>query len=137
MKTRLTVDDDALIAAATEAIRARYRPDRHIVGAAVRTRSGRVFTGVHLEATVGRIAVCAEAIALGRAATEAGDTDVETIVAVYHRADGAVSIVAPCGMCREMIADYAPSARVIMPGDGTAPTITAIDELIPARFARP
>jgi cytidine deaminase len=52
----------------------------------MRTRSGRVFTGVHLEANVGRIAACAEAVAPGRAATEAGDTDVDTVVAVYHPA---------------------------------------------------
>jgi hypothetical protein len=61
----LPADDLALIAAARDAITARYRPDWHVVGAALRTRAGRVFTGVHLEANVGRIAVCAEAVALG------------------------------------------------------------------------
>ena len=74
---------------------------------------------MHLEATVGRIALCAEAVALGRAATEAGDTEVDTIVAVYHpgpdAADQTARVVAPCGMCRELIADYAPNARVLVP----------------------
>ena len=137
----VTADDLALVAAAQHAITERYRPDWHVVGAALRTRAGRVFTGVHLEANVGRIAVCAEAVALGRAATEAGDTDVDTIVAVYHPApdapDQRVRVVAPCGMCRELIADYAPAARVIVPDDRGEPTARGVAELIPGKYARP
>jgi cytidine deaminase len=137
----LTDADAALVAAARAAITARYRPDWHVVGAALRTRSGRVFTGVHLEANVGRIAVCAEAVALGRAATEAGDTEVDTIVAVYHpvpeAADQTVRVVAPCGMCRELIADYAPEARVLVPGDDGAPVVRLIGALIPGKYTRP
>ena len=137
----ITPEDRALVEAAQQAITARYRPDWHVVGAALRTRAGRVFTGVHLEATVGRIAVCAEAVALGRAATEAGDTDVDTIVAVYHPAPGtadhAVRVVAPCGMCRELIADYAPGARVLVPGEGGEPVARSVAELIPGKYTRP
>jgi cytidine deaminase len=70
-----------------------------------------MFSAVHLEATVGRIAVCAEAIAIGMAAT-AGDTEIEMIVAVNRVGQ----VVSPCGMCRELIADYAPDAMVIVPG---------------------
>jgi cytidine deaminase len=137
----LTPPDHELVAAAQAAIRARYRPDWHVVGAALRTRSGRVFTGVHLEADVGRIAVCAEAVALGRAATEAGDTDVETIVAVYHPApdapDQTVRVVAPCGMCRELVSDYAPGARVVLPGPAGEPVVRPMAELIPSKYRRP
>lgn len=134
-------EDAALVAAAKQVIADRYRPGRHVVGAALRTRSGRLFTGVDIETTIGRLAVCAEAIALGRAATEAGDTDVETIVAVYHSESGSMDteacIVSPCGMCREMIADYAPEALVIMPGPGDQPELRSISELLPDKFVRP
>ena len=134
----LTPEDRALIAAAQQTIQERYRPDWHVVGAALRTRAGRVFTGVHLEAYVGRIAVCAEAIALGRAATEAGDTEVETIVAVSHpepdAPDQTIRVVAPCGMCREMIADYAPTARVIVPGADGEPVVRRVSELLPGKY---
>lgn len=102
--------DVDLVETAQEIIRLRYSPGRHHVGAALRTRRGRVFSGVHLEAKVGRVAVCAEAITLGIAAS-AGDATIESIVAVDK--DGGV--IMPCGMCREMIKDYAPSARVIVP----------------------
>ncbi|HUQ80909.1 MAG TPA: cytidine deaminase [Gemmatimonadaceae bacterium] len=137
----LTAEDLDLIAVARRAIAARYRPDWHVVGAALRTRAGRVFTGVHLEANVGRIAVCAEAVALGRAATEAGDTDVDTIVAVYHPAAGepdqTPQVVAPCGMCRELIADYAAEARVLVPGADGSLEARPIAALIPGKYTRP
>jgi cytidine deaminase len=77
--------DLELISAAKEAIVRRYRNDWQEVGAALRTRDGRIFTGVNLDAYLGRMAVCAEAVALGRAVTEAGETGIETIVAVRHR----------------------------------------------------
>ncbi len=128
--------DEQLVAAAIEAIRARFRPDWHVVGAALRLRSGKVFTGIHLEANVGRVAVCAEAVALGRAVTESGSSDIDTIVAVYHTRDGDVSVVAPCGMCREMISDYAPGAWVIMPGDDGASVKQPILDLLPGKYQR-
>jgi cytidine deaminase len=137
----LTVEDEALVEAARRTISERYRPGWHVVGAALRTRTGRVVTGVHLEANVGRVAVCAEAVALGRAATELGETEIDTIVAVYHPTPGsfdrAVPVIAPCGICRELIADYAPEARVIVPGgDGTLGACS-IGELLPGKYKRP
>jgi cytidine deaminase len=123
--------DRELIAAARRIIRERYYPERHHVGAALRTKSGKVFVGVHLEANVGRIAVCAEAAALAAAAV-AGDTEIETIVAVRHTGQ----VVAPCGMCREMISDYAPQAHVILPVNGGLAVLT-IGELLPYKYRKP
>lgn len=119
-----------LINTASQLITARFKPDYHEVGAALRTRSGQVFSAVHLEATVGRIAVCAEAVAIGMAAT-AGDTQIEMIVAVNRVG----TVVSPCGMCRELIADYAPDAKVIVP-DETGPIIVAISDLLPNKYHR-
>ena len=42
--------DQELIAAASEAIKRRYRNDWQEVGAALRTRDGRIYTGVNLDA---------------------------------------------------------------------------------------
>lgn len=130
-----TDPDAALIAAATAAIRARYRPGWHVVGAAVRLHSAEIVTGVHLDANVGRIAVCAEAVALGRAVTEFGSSDIKTIVAVYHDRDGEVRIVSPCGMCREMISDYAPEATVLLDGP-TGPCHHTVASLLPEKYER-
>src|SRR3982074_3023450 len=107
--------DWALIEAAGAAITARYRNDWQEVGAAMRTRDGRIVTGVNIDAYIGRIAVCAEAIAIGRSITEAGDKGIETIVAVRHPKPGeggGIAVVSPCGICRELIHDYDDKARV-------------------------
>ena len=60
----LSGSERELVEAASEAIRRRYRDDWQEVGAALRLRSGRIFTGVNLDAYLGRMAVCAEAVAL-------------------------------------------------------------------------
>jgi cytidine deaminase len=137
--SRLTKQDQELIAAASAAIKARYRNDWQEVGAAMRTRDGRILIGVNLDAYLGRMAVCAEAVALGRAITDIGETGIDTIVAVRHpkpsETDREVAVVSPCGSCRELIWDYDRNARVIVPGD-KGPTITTIGELLPNKYRR-
>ena len=131
--------DRELITAATAAIRLRYRDDWQEVGAALRTRSGKIFTGVNLDAYLGRMAVCAEAVALGRAFVDLGDDGIETIVAVRHpppdEKDRAIAVVSPCGACRELIFDYDPKARVIVP-NGKLPGVVAIGDLLPNKYSR-
>ena len=75
--------DRDLIEAARAVLLKHYRPHWHTVGAALRSRDGRIWTGLHLGATVGRLAICAEAVALGRAILE-GDGTVSCAVAVRH-----------------------------------------------------
>jgi cytidine deaminase len=135
----LSKPDQELIAAATDAIKRRYRNDWQEVGAAFRTRDGRIYTGVNLDAYLGRMAVCAEAVALGRAITESGETGIDTIVAVRHpeptEPDQTVTVVSPCGSCRELIWDYDRNARIIVPS-GNGPVIVTIGELLPNKYSR-
>jgi cytidine deaminase len=134
----LNKKDKELITAATAAIKSRYRNDWQEVGAALRTRAGRVVTGVNLDAYVGRGAVCAEAVAIGRALTESGDNGIETIVAVRHPKPGergGITVVSPCGTCRELIHDYDSKAKVIVPG-GRAPKLVTIGKLLPNKYRR-
>jgi cytidine deaminase len=131
--------DRELIEAATKAIASRYRNDWQEVGAALRTRDGRVVTGVNLDAYVGRGAICAEAVAIGRALTENGDRGIETIVAVRHPKPGeggGIAVVSPCGACRELIHDYDAQARVIVPNGTNGPAVTTIGELLPNKYRR-
>lgn len=135
----LSKQDKELIDAASSAISDRYRNDWQEVGAAMRTRDGRIITGVNIDAYLGRIAVCAEAIAIGRAITEHGDHGIETIVAVRHPKPGEpgkIAVVSPCGICRELIHDYDPKARVIVPDPGRVPKMTTIGELLPNKYRR-
>lgn len=136
---KLTAKDKELIDAATKAIKARYRNDWQEVGAALRTRDGRLVVGVNLDAYVGRGAVCAEAVAIGTALTDKGDQGIETIVAVRHPKPGEkgdIAVVSPCGACRELIHDYDAKARVIVPDGAKGPTVVTIGELLPNKYRR-
>ncbi len=136
-----SVDDRRLLDAARSVLARRFRPGIHSVGAALRGRSGRIYTAVNLNAKyVGRVDVCAEAIALGMAIA-AGEKGLETIVAVQRGRRGARSprgrIVPPCGVCREMFNDYAPKLTVLLAGPkGTVVRRRAAD-LLPERYVDP
>ncbi len=113
----LTPADQDLIEAARAVLLRHYRPFWHTVAAAIRSRDGRIWTGIHLGATVGRLSICAEAIALGRAVMD-GDGTIDLAVAVRHpKPDESVreiAIVPPCGACRENLLDFDPDAGVIV-----------------------
>ena len=113
----LDAGDHALVEAATAVLLRHYRPFWHTVGAALRSRDGRVWTGIHLGATVGRLSICAEAVALGRAIMD-GDGAIECAVAVRHpkpdESSRRIAVVPPCGACRETLTDYAPHALIIV-----------------------
>ena len=122
--------DEDLWDTAVELLARTYRTDRHEVAAAIRTRGGRVVTGVHLAGSAGRSSICAEGIGLGAVLAGASDADlageVETVLAVLYRpfADGgALRVIAPCGVCRELLFDYCPDARIYVhrwPGEPPA-----------------
>jgi cytidine deaminase len=113
----LTEADHELVEAARAVLLRHYRPFWHTVGAALRSRDGRIWTGVHLGATVGRLSICAEAIALGRAVMD-GNGTIECAVAVRHpkpeEAVQEIAVVSPCGACRENLTDYDAAALVII-----------------------
>jgi cytidine deaminase len=129
-RIELTAEDLVLVRQARKLIALRYQPEVHVVSSVLRTKTGQVFEGIHLEAYVGRMAICAEAIALGTAATQ-GDSQVDVIVAVYHTG----KVVAPCGMCRELIAGYAADAQVILE-DEEGLFKTLVSELLPLKYQR-
>jgi cytidine deaminase len=136
---KLTKADNELIEAAREAIRKRYRNDWQEVGAALRTRAGQIVTGVNLDAYLGRMAVCAEGVALGRVITDLGEAGIETIVAVRHpkpsETSREIKVVSPCGSGRELNWDYVRSARGIEPS-GNGPEVVPITELLPNKYTR-
>lgn len=134
----LTTEDTLLIAEAKAILAKYYTPGKHHVGAAIRTKTGRTYTAVHLEANVGRVAVCAEAIALGKAISE-GETAFETIVAVRRpseaTSDAEIAVVSPCGICRELLSDYGADMQVIFVDAGVTKKCGVLD-LLPGKYTR-
>jgi cytidine deaminase len=127
-----------LIKAASDIIKDHYLKHWHSIGAALLTRDGKIFTAFNIDATVGRIAVCAEPIAIAMALKEHID-DLDTIVAVRHpdieRHHSKYEIVPPCGMCREIAIDYDSDIHVIINIDGT-PARIPMKDLLPYKYER-
>ncbi|UTE78653.1 cytidine deaminase [Rossellomorea sp. KS-H15a] len=128
--------DYELIKEAERVIETNYRYGRHHIGSAVRATSGEVYAAVHVEANVGRITVCGEAMALGKSISE-GDHEFETIVAVAHPHPHEdiekCWVVAPCGMCRELISDYGSQTDVILSYRGELVKCNVM-ELLPEKY---
>lgn len=80
------------------------------VGAVVVAENGEIFEGVNVENSSFGATVCAERIALFNAVTQ-GRKDIEAVVIVSILNGKAVF---PCGMCRQVLADFNPEMRVIL-----------------------
>lgn len=136
MEHSISREDEELIDMARKAIEERYVENWHSIGAALRTRDGKIYTSVHIDASVGRISVCAEAIAVANALYN-GSNEFDTIVAVKHprpsSEDRTIRVVSPCGMCRELISDYDRSARVIYQDNGTLRK-SDVGDLLPFKY---
>jgi cytidine deaminase len=122
-----------LLRAALEVQQWAYAPYSNFhVGAAIRTASGKVFTGANVENASFGLTICAERVAAGTAVA-AGEREF-TQVAVVSR--GGVS---PCGACRQFLAEFAPNVPILMI-DSEKPDVvhrTTLAELLPGRFAGP
>lgn len=106
--------------------------NRHEVATALRTVDGRIHTGVHVEGSCRRSSICAEGVAMGtaRAGVTPGEPlRIESVVSVQIKPAGQYRIIAPCGVCRELISDYCPDARVWITGEAGVIAMNAIDFL--------
>jgi cytidine deaminase len=134
---QITKDDIQLIHEAKKIIEKYYKYGRHHIGAALRTKPGKIFTAVHIDAIVRRAAVCAEAIVLGKAISEGFD-EFDTIVAVRHtrpdEKNQIISVVSPCGICRELLSEYGENIRIIITKDGKFKKFY-ISDLLPYKFS--
>jgi cytidine deaminase len=102
-----TSKGDLVRAAAKARQRAVAPYSKFKVGAALLTRSGGIITGANVESASYGLTCCAERVALFNALT-AGERDF-VAVAVVARAPGGPM---PCGACRQLLAEYAPHAKV-------------------------
>jgi cytidine deaminase len=124
-------DDAELLRLARELLERRYRAGRHEVTSAMRLRDGSIVTGLHVEASASRASVCAEAVAIGAAVQAIGGDagGIAAVVSILRRPGGSWHLIEPCGVCAELLAEYAPAARVwVAVDDGIAP-VAAIDLL--------
>jgi cytidine deaminase len=81
----------------------------HRVGAAIRTKNGKVFTGCNVENSSYGATLCAERVAITKAVSELGKFELAEVLVVTD----APSPWPPCGMCRQVMAEFAGKNTVV------------------------
>ena len=127
MNTTKRMDFSLLIAEARRAREQAYAPYSHFaVGAALRTKGGRVFTGCNVENLSYGLTICAERAAVC-AAVAAGEREFEALAVVADSKDP----VTPCGACRQVLAEFSTTLPVCSANlEGTVYE-SSIAELLP------
>jgi cytidine deaminase len=120
---------EVLIESARAARDRAYAPySRYRVGAAVMSESGKIYVGCNVENASYGATLCAERAAIAQMVT-AGEQRLLT-VAVFTEDDQPAS---PCGICRQVIAEFASDAEIIL-ASPRAMRRTTLDALLPDRF---
>jgi len=121
------MDFSALLAQARTAREQAYAPySRFAVGAALLAKSGRVFTGCNVENLSFGLTSCAERNAVF-AAVAAGEREFEAVAIIAD----SKSPVSPCGACRQVLAEFAPSLQVCSANLQGATFEATLRELLP------
>ena len=121
--------DEELVQKAIEYRKHSYSPYSHFaVGAAVLTKSGKVFGGCNIENASYPVGICAERTAIVKAVSE-GERDIVAL-AVVGDTLGACS---PCGMCRQFIGEFK-IPKIIMANLKDARKTVTLEELLPYAF---
>ena len=131
----MTLDPDtidaALNAAQAAASGAHCPYSRFPVGAAALDRTGRTWTGANVENASFPAGCCAEQVALNYAVSHGVPLDGFALIAVWTDTRTPTS---PCGVCRQVMSELAPSARVVSLCASGARLDTSVAELLPASF---
>jgi cytidine deaminase len=128
--TDLSPDQAELLDAARLAASTAYAPySRFVVGAAVRSSDGRLFTGGNVENASFGLTICAERVAVGTAVA----AGIRSIVAVGVYTP-TPEPTAPCGACRQVLNEFGPGMQVSSGCDSDSVLVASLADLLPASF---
>jgi len=129
------IDKNELVRAAARARERAVAPySKFKVGAALLAKNGEIISGANVESASYGLTCCAERVALFNALTSGEKNFVA--VAVVARAPGGPM---PCGACRQLLAEYAPEAKVWVADSRALTKIRefTVRELLPSAFVIP
>ena len=122
------MEDDELLTAARTAREWAYAPYSHyVVGAALRTRTGKVYTGANVENASFGLSICAERVAAFKAVMD-GEREFEAIAIVTENGGS------PCGACRQVLSEFGHHARIIVADLHGGRREWSLSELLPDSF---
>ncbi|MTI95659.1 MAG: cytidine deaminase [Firmicutes bacterium] len=120
-----------LVGAALKAREQAYVPySMYRVGAAVLTRSGKIYSGCNIENSSYGLTVCAERTAIFKAISE-GEQEFKAIAVAVDTEQPAT----PCGACRQVMSEFfTDNTEIILINTAGHGDITTISQLLPAAF---
>ena len=123
-----------LMEAAARAREFAYAPySNYCVGAALLAEDGRIFTGCNVENAGFSATNCAERTAIFKAVSEGAQRFLA--IAVVGGKRGEVSpLCPPCGVCRQVLAEFCPPDLTVLLGTPENPDVYSLGELLPLSF---
>ena len=122
-------DENLIKVAALQRQRAHAPYSKYKVGAAIRTKRNKIHAGANIENASYGLTVCAERTAVF-ACINSGDREFDAIAIVIDDE----RLPSPCGACRQVLAEFAPTMRVILATTGGLRKATTLTELLPDPF---
>ena len=128
--------DKELLLKAIEARKLAYAPySNQKVGAALLGKSGRIYTGCNVENAAYTPTNCAERTAIFKAVSE-GEREFVGIAVVGGLGDALSEICAPCGVCRQVLADFCDEDFKVVLGTPDKIIVTTLSALLPYSFGK-
>jgi cytidine deaminase len=119
---------EKLVAQAGGARQRAYAPySGYRVGAALLTKSGRIYTGCNVENAVYPLCTCAERVAVVKAVSE-GEQEFDALAVATENGG------APCGSCRQTLREFGEDIIVLIADAAGAYRETTVAELLPDSF---
>ena len=127
---------EKLIDTAIEQLKFSYTPYSNFkVGAALLTKSGKIYTGCNIENASYTPTNCAERTAFFKAVSE-GVRDFQAICIVGGKDGKLTEYTAPCGVCRQVMMEFCnpKTFQIILAVDKERYEICTLEELMPLGF---
>ena len=128
--------DLELLLKAIEARELAYAPySNHKVGAALLGKSGKLYLGCNVENAAYSPTNCAERTAIFKAVSE-GEREFTAIAIVGGLGEKLSEVCAPCGVCRQVLAEFCDGDLRIVMGTPDKLVVSTLSELLPYSFGK-
>ena len=123
-------DNENLVEIATRARSCSLAPfSNFLVGAALRTEAGKIYTGCNIESASYGLTVCAERVAIWKALSECEREFTDLVIVVDTE-----QLTPPCGTCRQIIWEYCKQAKITLANLRGQRQEVNIGDLLPRAF---
>ena len=130
------MSDLELMQAAEQARKNAYAPySGFFVGAALLTKGGKLYTGCNIESASYTPTNCAERTAFFKAVSE-GEREFEAIAIVGGKGETLSDLCAPCGVCRQVMAEFCDKDFRILLGTSQSYQVYSLEALFPLSFGK-